>query len=118
MTASWHSRIRQRRNAFLLAIFLTLFATGAVAIAGAGGGYLLEWWTVDTGGASLSTGGDYSLGGSVGQAEADPNTAAGGDYSLRGGFWISRADAPTADDPAGEPWWQDALRVFLPAVGN
>jgi len=51
----------------------------------AAGGYDLSWWTVDSGGYTFSTGGDYSLGGTIGQPDA--GVMSGGDYSLTGGFW-------------------------------
>jgi len=49
------------------------------------GEYDLSWWTVDGGGETFSTGGDYSLGGAAGQHDA--GLATGGTYSLAGGFW-------------------------------
>jgi hypothetical protein len=48
-------------------------------------GYDLSWYTVDGGGATFSTGGSYSLGGSIGQADA--GSMSGGTYQLAGGFW-------------------------------
>ena len=47
--------------------------------------YELSWFTIDGGGATFSTGGAYSLGGSIGQADA--GAMSGGAYSLNGGFW-------------------------------
>jgi hypothetical protein len=47
--------------------------------------YELSWFTIDGGGATLSEGGPYSLGGSIGQADA--GAMSGGAYSLSGGFW-------------------------------
>jgi len=63
-------------------------------------GYDLSWWTVD-GGYTSSTGGNYSLGGTVGQPDAGLLT--GGGYRLEGGFWIGGA--------AG-----GVYRVYLPVV--
>jgi hypothetical protein len=51
----------------------------------AGSGYDLSWNTVDGGGAMFSTGGSYSLGGTIGQPDA--GTLSGGSYTLNGGFW-------------------------------
>ena len=48
-------------------------------------GYDLSWYTIDGGGATFSTGGSYSLGGSIGQADA--GSLSGGLYQLNGGFW-------------------------------
>ena len=41
-------------------------------------GYDLSWYTIDGGGATFSTGGSYSLGGSIGQADA--GSVSGGSY--------------------------------------
>lgn len=63
----------------------TLWGT-VTAAAQPGNGYTLTWWTVDGGGASSSTGGDYSLAGTIGQPDAGP-ALTGGSYVLAGGFW-------------------------------
>jgi hypothetical protein len=47
--------------------------------------YDLSWWSVDSGGATFSTGGAYELGGTIGQPDA--GTLTGGGYTLGGGFW-------------------------------
>ena len=46
--------------------------------------YSIQWHTID-GGGGTSTGGDYSLSGTVGQPDA--GTMSGGDFALSGGFW-------------------------------
>lgn len=51
--------------------------------------YTLDWWTVDGGGATSITGGNYSLGGTIGQPDA--GTTGGGTYTLAGGFWGNSA---------------------------
>ncbi len=48
-------------------------------------GYDLSWYTIDGGGATFSTGGSYSLGGTIGQPDA--GSMGGGTYQLNGGFW-------------------------------
>jgi hypothetical protein len=48
-------------------------------------GYTLDWWTVDGGGATFSTGSSYSLGATIGQPDA--GTSTGGSYTLDGCFW-------------------------------
>jgi hypothetical protein len=47
-------------------------------------GYDLSWSTID-GGGTVSTGGSYALGGSIGQPAA--GALSGGTYTLNGGFW-------------------------------
>lgn len=60
--------------------------------------YEISWWTVDGGGGTFSSGGDYDLGGTIGQP--DTGTAIGGGYALSGGFWA---------------WWGGDT-FFLPLV--
>jgi hypothetical protein len=50
-----------------------------------GGTYDLTWNVVGGGGATFATGGAYSLGGTIGQADA--GALSGGAYTLAGGFW-------------------------------
>lgn len=47
--------------------------------------YSIGWFTID-GGGSTSTGGVYSVSGTIGQPDAG-ETMIGGNYSLTGGFW-------------------------------
>ena len=82
----------------LLALALLL---GAISVQ-AQGGYDLDWWTVDGGGASPSPGTGYSLGGTIGQPDAATWQGASG-YTLSGGFWV------TGSAVAG-------YEVFLPVV--
>jgi hypothetical protein len=67
-----------------------------------GGGYDLTWNTVD-GGGQTSTGGGYTLSGTVGQP--DPGLLTGGEYTLGGGFWAGGAVAAPG-----------AYREYLPLV--
>ena len=46
--------------------------------------FQLDWFTL-AGGGSLSSGGNYSLVGNIGQSAV--NMISGGDYSIDGGFW-------------------------------
>jgi len=79
---------------FYALLLVALLALSAVLARGAragpapteaGSGYDLSWWTVDSGGATFSTGDGCSLGGTVGQPDA--GVLVGGDYTLAGGFW-------------------------------
>jgi hypothetical protein len=56
-----------------------------IALAQSGNGYDLSWNTVDGGGQTFSTGGRYTLGGTIGQPDAGALT--GGGYTLGSGFW-------------------------------
>lgn len=80
--------------------------------------YALDWWTVD-GGGGTSTGGVYSVSGTLGQPDA--GTMTGGNFILESGFWgivaaIQTEGAPTlaieltngwvrASWPAPAPGW-------------
>jgi hypothetical protein len=58
-----------------------------------------EWaipsWTVD-GGGGRSSGGDYVLTGTLGQADAG-TTMGEGEYTVAGGFWGARGDGSGVD---------------------
>ena len=59
--------------------------------------YSIDWFTID-GGGGTSSGGPYTLTGTIGQPDAG-ETMIGGNYSLTGGFWslfaVQTPDAPT-----------------------
>lgn len=67
------------------AVCVALVFGSRAAAAQTGGGYDLTWNSIDGGGATFSTGGGYSLGGTIGQADA--GASSGGAYALSGGFW-------------------------------
>ena len=69
-----------------------------VAAAGSGNAqnYSIDWHTIDGGGDS-STGGVYSVSGTMGQPDA--GTMSGGKYSLSGGFWGNLAVVQTPGAP-------------------
>ena len=52
--------------------------------------YAIDWWTID-GGGGTSTGGVYSISGTIGQPEASATAMTGGAYSVTGGFWALQA---------------------------
>ena len=87
----------KKTMAFLaLAVMLFLAIVGIryrLALAQTGGPYDLSWSTIDGGGHTFSTGGDYSLGGTIGQP--DPGLLTGGEYTLGGGFWGGGAQRVT-----------------------
>src|SRR6185436_7177163 len=59
--------------------------------------YSIDWFTIDAGGGA-STGGVYSVHGTVGQADAS-GPMMGGRYSLSGGFWSLLAVVPVPGAP-------------------
>lgn len=59
--------------------------------------YSIDWFTVD-GGGGTSTGGVYTVTGTIGQPDAGP-TMTGGSFSLNGGFWSFIAAVQTPGGP-------------------
>jgi hypothetical protein len=78
-------------------IFIALFGLLAALASARAQSYSIDWFTID-GGGGTSTGGVYSVSGTIGQPDA--GTLSGGSYSLVGGFWggvvlVQQAGAPT-----------------------
>jgi len=88
----------KRFTVFLALLALAVLLVAAVALA-QGLGHEVTWSAVD-GGGDTSTGGDYSLSGTIGQPDAGA-VLSGGDFGLRGGFWPGQATqtAPANDAP-------------------
>ena len=86
---------RFERPHLVLGVFAMLLASAPPSDAQTGGAYELTRNSIDGGGATFSTGGSESLGGTIGQPDA--GRLAGGTYVLNGGFWAPAAPAaPTA----------------------
>ena len=84
----------------ILLFLLALLALAAVPVlANTATSYDLTWWSVDGGGTTGSTSGNYSLSGTAGQPDAGALSA--GDYDLAGGFWAALLEK---------------LDVFLPLI--
>ena len=58
--------------------------------------YDIDWFTIDGGGEMFSTGGDYTLSGTVGQPDA--GEMSGGSYNLTGGFWFGQVPGDCDND--------------------
>ena len=58
--------------------------------------YAIAWSTLD-GGGGQSSGGAYTVAGTIGQPDAA--TSSGGAYTLQGGFWSTFASVPTEGAP-------------------
>ena len=61
-----------------------LIAAAAAFIGTAHAQFAIDWYTID-GGGGTSSGGSYTLSGTIGQPDA--GTLSGGTYTLEGGFW-------------------------------
>ena len=81
----------RQKTILILLVTIVLLLPVTVALAQSGGGYDLSWSSVDGGGYTFSSGGAYTLGGTVGQPDA--GLLSGGNYTLGGGFWGGGAAA-------------------------
>ena len=59
--------------------------------------YSINWYKI-AGGGGTSSGGSYTLSGTIGQPDAS-TTMTGGNYSLTGGFWAAISVVQTAGAP-------------------
>ena len=60
--------------------------------------FAVPWWTTDGGGATSSSGAEYTVGCSIGQPDAS-NEHEGADYGVVGGFWAIRMSRPSPTSP-------------------
>ena len=78
-------KIRQQPLLKALIVVCLLLLITLPVLAQSGGPFNLEWNTSDGGGGTFSTGGNWSLGGTIGQL--DVGSLSGGTFILNGGFW-------------------------------
>jgi len=94
-----------------------LAAALALAASASAQNYSIDWFTID-GGGGTSTGGVFSVSGTIGQPDA--GVMSGGNYSLVGGFWgiVGAVQTPGAPLLSVERLG-GSVRVFwpLPATG-
>lgn len=76
---------------------LVLLATFTIQFSAFSQSYSIDWSTID-GGGGTSTGGVYSVSGTIGQPDAG-TTMSGGNYSIDGGFWAIVAAVQTPGAP-------------------
>ena len=67
-----------------MSIWVSFLIASAVPAGACGAVFELSWFTVD-GGGGMSTGGGFTLSGTIGQPDAGVMT--GGGFTLSGGFW-------------------------------
>ena len=74
--------------------------------------YKIDWFTID-GGGGTSTGGVYSVSGTIGQPDA--GKMSGGNFSIDGGFWGITVAVQTPGGPLlSVERLGDAVRVYWP----
>ena len=77
----------KRRITIGFSILSVLITTIALAQS-SGGNFEITKSTIDNGGGT-SFGGDFSLNGTIGQPDANPQISTGGTFALAGGFWAN-----------------------------
>ncbi|MEM9529827.1 MAG: hypothetical protein AAGA23_02790 [Pseudomonadota bacterium] len=80
------------RDYFLIAALALVAVSASPAQTSTGGSYAITRHTVDSGGGE-SSGGEYRLAGTAGQAESG-QVSTGGSFALRSGFWASGEITP------------------------
>lgn len=93
----WPLALSRQRPAVGIGVVVLVALLVASGVALANGTYELPWFTADGGGATWSEGGNFSLGGTVGQPDA--GVLSGGAYMLLGGFWPAAGPNPYAHLP-------------------
>ena len=84
------------KTTLLKSLWLPVFYLAVAVPLAARAQYSLDWATID-GGGGTSTGGVYSVTGTIGQPDA--GTMSGGTYTLAGGFWSLIAAVQTPGAP-------------------
>ena len=74
-----------KRMMIALGVTISLLLAGSSLTQPLDADFDLSWYTVDGGGTMLSSGGEFTLGGTIGQPDACVMT--GGEFELSGGFW-------------------------------
>lgn len=77
--------------------FVRILFCACLLAAPASAQYQVNWFTID-GGGGQSSGGAYTLNGTIGQPDAA--TSSGGAYTLQGGFWSAFAVVQTDGTPS------------------
>jgi hypothetical protein len=81
------------RRFLSIALLAGLAVSAGLAYAQVGGNFNLSWSTIDGGGGTFSTGGQYRVGGTTGQPDA--GSMSGGRYRINGGFWAAGGTTST-----------------------
>src|ERR1700692_3967957 len=89
----------------VLSVAAAALVFGMLASQAQGQSYSIDWFTID-GGGGTSSGGAYTLSGTIGQPDA--GQLSGGNFTLDGGFWggvfaVQVSDSPTLHIQAAGP---------------
>ena len=75
------------RKIFLITILCLLVGLSGNPAQADTSDFVIQWFSIDNGGVMESSGGSYTLRGTIGQPDA--GVISGGDFTLQGGFWNS-----------------------------
>jgi hypothetical protein len=87
----------RRIQALLLSVLCSALFWATTAFPLSGGPYDLNWNTIDGGGSTVSTAGDFTLGGTIGQPDA--GAVSDGRFTVSGGFWLGGEPSVSSVDP-------------------
>lgn len=116
------------KSGTILSVLTALLLTTGLVLAQTGHDYRLTWSSLDGGGATFSSDGQYSLGGTIGQPDAGMLTR--GKYSLVSGFWGAAGlmapvepsygveVTPAVQTRAGQPGVTVAYTLQVRCIGN
>lgn len=93
-------------------LVILCFLIGGHCLPASAQDYSIDWFTVD-GGGGTSTGGVFSVSGTIGQPDASATTMTGGDFSLTGGFWSLQLIVQTPGVPKLSVFSIDADTVVI-----
>jgi hypothetical protein len=109
----------------LLTIVAMLLSFALLALSASAQSYSINWYKI-AGGGGTSTGGTYTVNGTIGQPDAS-GALTGGNYSLTGGFWATLSAVQTPGAPtlyislSGKTvtvYWQDVSGWTLQQNNN
>jgi len=101
MTINTMSLIFKMHKAILFVLLGLLLVLSSIPVYANTSDFELHWFSIDTGGTGSSSGGSYTLSGTIGQPDA--GLMDGGDFTIQGGFWNSDTASSLLD-------------IFIPVV--
>lgn len=75
----------------ILTVLMLLTTSAALAQNEGPSAYAVDWYTVDAGG-GFSSGGSFTVTGTIGQPDAAAGGATRGSFSVSGGFWAAQVE--------------------------
>jgi hypothetical protein len=79
------------KKALISSSFVLAVLAATVLAQSSGGDFAITKSSIDNGG-GVSAGGEFSLTGTIGQPDANPQVSSGGGFMVAGGFWAKAHD--------------------------